>query len=122
MTNDELRAFKALFSKYCRAEMEKGHCDAAECERCPINNAYEEIERVEKLDSHINVHIKTRQSVFLEQFPEVELTQDGVITICPFVISAAHRGKDGNCTNCSDSCPECRKKFWLAEVEDGSVH
>lgn len=66
--------------------------------------------------------IKTRQSVFLEQFPEVELTQDGVITICPFVISAAHRGKDGNCTNCSDSCPECREKFWLAEVEDGSVH
>ena len=66
--------------------------------------------------------VKTRQSVFLEQFPEVELTQDGVITICPFVISATHRGRDGNCTNCSDSCPECRKKFWLAEVEDGSGH
>lgn len=57
MTNDELRAFKTLFSKYCRAEMGKGHCNADECEWCPINKAYEEVERFEKLDSHINVHI-----------------------------------------------------------------
>ena len=57
MTNDELRAFKTLFSKYCHAEMGKGHCNGEECEWCPINKAYEEVERFEKLDSHVNVHI-----------------------------------------------------------------
>lgn len=57
MTNDELRAFKTLFSKYCHAEMEKGHCTGDACEWCPINKAYEEVERFEKLDSHVNVHI-----------------------------------------------------------------
>ena len=57
MTNDELRAFKILFSKYCRAEMSKGHCDADECEWCPINKAYQEVERFEQVDSQINVHI-----------------------------------------------------------------
>ena len=57
MTNDELRAFKTLFSKYCHAEMGKGHCNGEECEWCPINKVYEEVERFERLDSHINVHI-----------------------------------------------------------------
>ena len=41
--------------------------------------------------------IKTRQSVFLEQYPEAELTQDGVITICPLAISAAYRHGNGAC-------------------------
>lgn len=47
MTNDELRAFKTLFSKYCRTEMENGYCNGEECEWCPINKAYEEVERFE---------------------------------------------------------------------------
>lgn len=53
MTNDELRAFKTLFGKYCRAKMEKGHCNADECEWCPIIKAYEEVERFEKLDRRV---------------------------------------------------------------------
>lgn len=63
--------------------------------------------------------IKTRQSVFLEQYPETRLMQDGIIKICPIAVSAAYRGKDGNCAILrSGSCTECRKAFWLAEVED----
>ena len=62
---------------------------------------------------------KTRQSEFLKQYPEAALTQDGVITICPVAISSAYRGKTGNCevTN-NGTCADCRRKFWLAEVED----
>lgn len=62
--------------------------------------------------------IKTRQSVFLEQYPETRLMQDGIIKICPSAVSAAYREKDGSCAILrSGSCTECRKAFWLAEVE-----
>ena len=61
---------------------------------------------------------KTRQSVFLEQYPEARLMQDGVLSICPIAISSAYRGEDGSCANPSKKCDNCRRKFWLAEVED----
>lgn len=63
--------------------------------------------------------IKTRQSVFLELWPETRLMQNGVITICPLDVSAAYRKEDGSCAILrSSSCTECRREFWLAEVEE----
>ena len=61
--------------------------------------------------------IKTRQSEFLKQWPEARLMQDGVLSICPIAISSAYRGEDGSCANPSEKCDNCRRKFWLAEVE-----
>lgn len=43
MTPEEKEKFKELFSKYCRQEVNKGHCCGEECEWCPINKAYDEI-------------------------------------------------------------------------------
>ena len=43
LTPAEKQTFKELFSKYCRQEMNKGHCTGSECEWCPINKAYDEI-------------------------------------------------------------------------------
>ena len=43
MTEKELRLFKELFSKYCRHEINKGHCVEDSCELCPVNSAYDEI-------------------------------------------------------------------------------
>ena len=60
---------------------------------------------------------KTRQSVFLEQYPETKILEDGTIVICPLSVSAAYREKDGSCAIRSGSCAECKKAFWLAEVE-----
>ena len=34
---------------------------------------------------------KTRQSVFLEQYPEAEIDANGVVGLCPMYISAAYR-------------------------------
>ena len=62
--------------------------------------------------------IKTRQSVFLEHYPEAELTQGGVITICPIAISSAYRDGKGRCKVANGTCTDCRRKFWLAEVEE----
>lgn len=61
---------------------------------------------------------KTRQSEFLKIFPGAELTQDGVIAICPFAISAAYRNEEGLCAYPSRKCDDCRREFWLAEVEE----
>ncbi len=62
---------------------------------------------------------KTRQSEFLKQWPEAALTKDGAIAICPLVISAAYRDENGACNkDQSDTCAECRRAYWLAEVED----
>lgn len=61
---------------------------------------------------------KTRQSVFLEQWPEAELTKDGVISICPIAVSAAYRNKTGGCASPTrPRCAVCRREFWTQEVK-----
>lgn len=60
---------------------------------------------------------KTRQSVFLEQYPEAEIDKRGDLMVCPKRISAAYRGANGGCTITDRSCPDCRREFWMQEVE-----
>ena len=60
---------------------------------------------------------KTRQSVFLEQWPEAEIDMNGVIQICPIPISAAHRDSNGSCKDPEKRCSYCRREFWMQEVE-----
>ena len=61
---------------------------------------------------------RTRQSEFLKMFPRVDMTADGVIAFCPesmdstFVCPIKER-------DCYDpDCGDCRKKYWLKEVEE----
>lgn len=62
---------------------------------------------------------KTRQSEFLKQWPEAALTKDGAIAICPLAISAAYRHGKGACNKGnSDTCADCKRQFWSAEVEE----
>ena len=58
---------------------------------------------------------KTRQSVFLEQYPEAGLNTDGVLRLCPKSVSAAYRNNDSQCLTIT--CCGCRRKFWGQEVE-----
>ncbi len=60
---------------------------------------------------------KTRQSVFLEQYPEAVLDQFGVMQMCPMAISAAYRDSDGECKNPERPCKDCQREFWMQEVE-----
>ena len=43
MNETELQVFKILFSRYCRYEVNGGHCTDGDCEFCPVNQAYERI-------------------------------------------------------------------------------
>ncbi len=57
---------------------------------------------------------KTRQSVFLEQWPDARIKKaDGLPMASPCDLDGKLVGK---CNGIH--CPECRKKFWLAEVEE----
>lgn len=102
-----------------------------ECEDCPVyktdfctvpakersqESAEEIVELVEEWSAaHPR---KTRQSVFLEQWPEAELTKDGVISICPIAVSAAYRNKTGGCASPTrPRCAVCRREFWMQEVK-----
>lgn len=60
---------------------------------------------------------KTRQSVFLEQYPEVSIGDDGVLRLCPFLIDASYRNNDGSCKAVQRQCSDCRKEFWGQEAE-----
>lgn len=60
---------------------------------------------------------KTRQDVFLEQWPEAYIHEDGCLDICPLEVSAAHRDADGCCQTLGCLCSGCRREFWMQEVE-----
>lgn len=60
--------------------------------------------------------LRTRQDVFLEQWPET-VVDDGVLQIDPCVVSATHRNKHGGCAFMKRKCTDCRREFWTKEVE-----
>ena len=58
---------------------------------------------------------KTRQDVFLEQWPNARPADDGVLTFCPkrfdfhiLCLAECHSLK---------KCSDCRREFWMQEVE-----
>lgn len=56
---------------------------------------------------------KTRQSVFLERYPDANLDEEGVVNICPRNIDASRA-----CVlNPSAGCIICRREFWSEEAE-----
>lgn len=63
---------------------------------------------------------KTRQSVFLEQWPEARIESDGISSICPAVLSKSYRMySGGKCptTITPKICADCRREFWSQEVD-----
>lgn len=58
---------------------------------------------------------KTRQSVFLEQFPNAPIyTNTHNVALDPCLVDTTLRG---HCPT-GRGCDICRRKFWLAEVEE----
>lgn len=49
---------------------------------------------------------------------DAAISKDGAIAICPLAISAAYRHGNGACNkDNSDTCADCKRQFWSAEVE-----
>lgn len=56
---------------------------------------------------------KTRQSVFLEQWPNCMMGDDGVVGLCPRNVDKMHACNVILFAKCTD----CRREFWMQEVE-----
>lgn len=104
-------------------------CNSYEdCDDCPLGEAEcvitdttpdDDCKRIiDAVDKWSKEHPrKTRQSVFLERYPETVIDQYGVIRLCPVNISAAFRDSNGDCAVAELMCEDCRRKFWMQEVE-----
>lgn len=58
--------------------------------------------------------VKTRQSVFLKQFPNAPIyTNTHNVALDPYLVDTALRG---HCPT-GRGCDICRREFWLTEVE-----
>lgn len=57
---------------------------------------------------------KTRQDVFLEQWPQADIDNTGLLILCPKRISADIR-VTVDCLR--KGCSDCRREFWMQEVE-----
>lgn len=99
-----------------KCEINKRRGGNLSCVEWTLNRPAEAVEIVERwAKEHPR---KTRQSEFLKMFPRVSMTADGVIAFCPesmdstFVCPIKER-------DCYDpECGDCRKKYWLEEVEE----
>ena len=60
---------------------------------------------------------KTRQSVFLEQYPNVRLDIDGIIDISPCRMDSKQYTFNGEDCRKFKSCDACCREFWMQEVE-----
>lgn len=107
-----------------RNRMCKAYCG---CSKCPAHSngackfsitlGCEADKQVEIVKEWAAAHLrKTRQDVFLEQYPNCMIDNDGVVGICP-------RNVNNKCIcNLEHSydfhgCSVCRRKFWMQEVE-----
>lgn len=82
-------------------------------------DAAEQVAMVEKWSiEHPKKKKKTRQEVFLKQYPEARIGDNGYICLCPGDVFDVYRDAYGNCAKPDAFCPNCRKDFWMAEVEE----
>lgn len=104
------------------------YCDVHSCNDCPIydecdhdfpsNLAQEIVDKIEQWSKE-NPR-KTRQSKFLEMFPNASLIALGTLEICPKSLDKDH--ECFYCFSCDGTkmidCLGCKNKFWLDEVDE----
>lgn len=106
-----------------RNRMCKHFCWCAECPAhgviCGTIGEVNDAERlVQIVEAWAKEHPhKTRQSEFLEQWPEARVDKYGIPFICPVAIAKNQGDEDGWCANPMEDCRKCRREFWTQEVE-----
>lgn len=107
-----------LFSEFRRMCESSNDCAKCQYHGNKCDNAIELLEKtVSVVEQWSKEHPrKTRQSVFLEQWPEAKI-KDGVLQLCPCTISTSHRNAQGNCATMQRQCSDCYREFWMQEAE-----
>lgn len=93
-------------------------CPAKDCECSALEGMVDDDNIVTIIEEWAAEHPrKTRQSVFLEQWPDTQLDKKGNVIICPKQLC---RGEEFNklIAACrGTNCYECRRKFWGKVVQ-----
>ena len=104
-------------------------CDSyGDCEGCPLEGAECVIKDMMSEDTCKRIVAaveqwskehprKTRQSVFLEQYPNVRLDTNGIIDISPCRMDSKQHSFNGKDCCKFKSCDACHHEFWMQEVE-----
>ena len=90
-------------------------CPAKDCECSALEGMVDDDNIVTIVEEWAAAHPrKTRQSVFLEQYPQADIDNTGLLILCPKRISADIR-VTADCLR--QGCSDCRREFWMQEVE-----
>lgn len=96
-------------------------CPAGYYEGCSSLNGISKL--VPIVEQWVKEHpVKTRQSELLKLFPNTQKSSDGVIDICPNKIETEKYKNVALYKTCINSdtgklCTECKRDFWLKEIE-----
>lgn len=121
--------------RMCKCEKERGISTKNEpCPGCPIVERLNirtcpscadyvkqhPAEAVEIVERWAKEHPrKTRQSELLKLFPRVSMAGNGTIDLCPVTMDKEYACLEkGRIGRAECECPDCRKKYWLEEVEE----
>ena len=101
-------------------DAEKGHCS----DGCPAHDTQctdlddlstDAEELVTLVEEWSAAHPrKTRQDVFLEQWPDANVNDTGVLCIFPCAVEQGMKS-DKHCNDIY--CLDCQREFWMQEVE-----
>ncbi len=82
-----------------------------------LEDDYDPVSAVNVVEKWAAAHPrKTRQSVFLEQYPNARIDSQAVIYVCP-ADAYGYKVCPKNEENVHMPCRDCRRNFWLQEVE-----
>ena len=76
-------------------------------------------EIVDRVEQWAKEHpVKTRQSEFLKQWPDAEISDDGLLSIAPCQLNVELLQCESQ-VDCEKRgvCDECCRDFWLKEIE-----
>lgn len=83
-----------------------------------LEDDFDPVKAVEIVEKWSEQHPRrTRKSVFLEQYPEALVLDGGTLSACPVLFSSEYRNAYGGCASPYGSCAECRREYWMQEVE-----
>ena len=78
-----------------------------------LGNNYDPASAVKVVEEWASVHPrKTRQSVFLENYPYARIDSQSVLHVCPADVYG-----NNVCPEEKEICYDCRREFWMQEVE-----
>ena len=103
--------------RMCDYYVNCGDCPAGKYERCASLDEIPNL--VPIVEQWAKEHpVKTRQSEFFKQWPDAEIGDDGLPSVAPCQLYKDIEEKDENGVCCKNiECAECRRDFWLKEVE-----